>query len=145
MSKHLFILHTEDGVDSAWKLDPTPAGVQKIREQIERPARVYWGTEEDSTSTGVEITPTAFGWDDRRLDRATARALLRWLAASEDPDARARTPTVDHLVRYDHPAWGACLGRVLRTDGKPGYVLVQDLASNGAREWWPAGECEVER
>jgi hypothetical protein len=49
------------------------------------------------------------------------------------------------VVRYAHPSWGTSRGRVLRVDGEPGRVLVQDLAPTGAREWWPAGECEVER
>lgn len=49
------------------------------------------------------------------------------------------------VVRYLHPSWGPSRGRVLRVDGEPGRVLVQDLAPNGAREWWPTGECEVER
>lgn len=46
------------------------------------------------------------------------------------------------IVRYNHPSWGPSRGRVLALDGRPGFVLVQDLAPNGAREWWPVTEIE---
>ncbi len=45
------------------------------------------------------------------------------------------------IVHYDHPSWGPCRGRVLRVDGD--RVLVQDLAPNGAREWWPLAGVRV--
>ena len=37
------------------------------------------------------------------------------------------------IVRYDHPDWGQCRGRVLRLAGV--RVLVEDLSPAGAREW----------
>jgi hypothetical protein len=50
---------------------------------------------------------------------------------------------VDDVVRYEHPDWGPCRGRVLAVEG--GSVLVQDLSDHGAREWWPLVDVAVER
>ena len=54
------------------------------------------------------------------------------------------TVHIGDIVAYDHPSWGAVRGSVLRTDGRPGFVLVQDLTPKvGAREWWPVAYCVV--
>ena len=54
------------------------------------------------------------------------------------------TVHIGDIVAYDHPSWGAVRGSVLRTDGRPGFVLVQDLTPKvGGREWWPVAYCVV--
>jgi hypothetical protein len=56
--------------------------------------------------------------------------------------ARERVLEVGAVVEYAHPDWGIARGRVLgRHDD--GRVLVQDLASTGAREWWPVKALRV--
>lgn len=49
----------------------------------------------------------------------------------------AEVLAVGDLVLWPGCPWGVAKGKVLRTDGEPGRVLVQDLHPHGAREWWP--------
>jgi hypothetical protein len=51
-------------------------------------------------------------------------------------------PRRGSIVRYDHPDWGPCWGRVMRLG--PLAVLVQDLHLLGAREWWPLNKIHEE-
>lgn len=49
----------------------------------------------------------------------------------------------NRIVRYNHPDWGVCFGRVLHPEPCDGLVLVQDRSPGGAREWWPVDALEA--
>jgi len=57
-----------------------------------------------------------------------------------------KPPEPGDLVFYSHPDWGPSKGRALtppQDHGDGPVLLVQDLAPEGAREWWPLASLVV--
>ena len=83
----------------------------------------------------LRFSPDAMAALERRAEEA--RDTLAKLDA-EDAAAGYAPVSVGDVVAYDCPTWGPSRGRVLAVFGRE--VLVQDLAPDGAREYWPRGE-----